>query len=355
MTMHCRPLLRFGATLLCVASCCGTAAAGAVTENWGGELRIDERQDNGVRQTFGGTGADDDRLYYLNGGADPANQVHLWPITEATATGELKALGLIGYHLPGWYSLRGRAWAESRIDDLLRVRVDGELPSGQLTLRMNIQVDGRFWGEINGLDPLSTLKLMDYQYYSAAYVYARWTSSNAIYGDQRDLFANSMHRLGAGGVGDAQLFQGMIPFVGDLFDSQTRLHSSSNRLVDDVSFSRDRTYTLEIPVEADESLGFSLALVAGTALTLENIDFYGVTGQVDAGFEHTASIASVELLDGSGRPFVGRWRIDSDLGIDYPEFIVTGTGAVPLPGTLVLALAGLWPAWRMRRMRRAPP
>ncbi|MBK7063271.1 MAG: hypothetical protein IPH51_23710 [Rubrivivax sp.] len=107
MTMHCRPLLdsRLRAVLV--------AAAGAVTENWGGELRIDERQDNGVRQTFGGTGADDDRLYYLNGGADPANQVHLWPITEATATGELKALGLIGYHLPGWYSLRGRAWAES--------------------------------------------------------------------------------------------------------------------------------------------------------------------------------------------------------------------------------------------------
>lgn len=71
MTRFCTPLIRFGATLLCLAGTCGTAAAGAVTENWGGELRIDERQDSGVRQTFGGTGADDDRLYELNGGADP--------------------------------------------------------------------------------------------------------------------------------------------------------------------------------------------------------------------------------------------------------------------------------------------
>ncbi len=350
--MRCPPVIRFAAAALPLAAGCSLAAAAAVTERWGAELRIDERESYAVQQTYGGSGADDDRFYTLSGRASPGNEARLLPIAEATTSGELKALALIGYELPSWTSLRGRAWAETRVDDLLRVQVDGALPGGQLSLRFKVQLDGEFWSQISSAATGNErLKDMNYQFYDMAWLFAEWQNSSDLSRTQQTLFDNSMHRLD-GAIGDFALLQSLIPFAEDPRNSRSYLSPDSNSLLNELTIARDRTYSVEIPINAGEALDFSLALAAGAALTLENLDFYFVEGQVHAGFQHTASITSVELLDADGRSFVGRWHIDSALGIDYPETIVGGNGAVPLPGTLALALAGLWPAWRIRSARR---
>lgn len=97
-----------------------------------------------------------------------------------------------------------------------------------------------------------------------------------------------------------------------------------------------------------------LGLMTSYNLYAELIDHSGLYIGSEAMFDHTATLESVQFFNPDGTPYLGEWTLVSANGIDYRELIVTDIGAVPLPGTLGLALVGLWPALRMQRTRRGP-
>lgn len=93
--------------------------------------------------------------------------------------------------------------------------------------------------------------------------------------------------------------------------------------------------TLNVPIEPGTAVDFSVHLLAGIALSMNNVDYYGVKVDHDVDLGSTATLNSVELLDANGVPYTGAWSLASANGIPYP------VAAVPEPSTSLLALAGI--------------
>jgi hypothetical protein len=95
----------------------------------------------------------------------------------------------------------------------------------------------------------------------------------------------------------------------------------------------------------------TLGLATSYNLLWDLDDFGLLNATAYSDFGHTAELMSVRLYNEDGTPFVGQWTLQSQQGIDYPEFIATGDagGPLPLPGTWALSVAALAVLGRVRR------
>lgn len=103
---------------------------------------------------------------------------------------------------------------------------------------------------------------------------------------------------------------------------------------------RKEVFELVQGVQTGVPVWATITLATGYSLYVRELDFSELDITLDVDFEHTVELASVELFNADGTPYIGQWQLHSAAGIDYPELIRTSAAvAEPAPG--VLSLLGL--------------
>lgn len=251
-------------------------------------------------------------------------------------------------------SVQAFGWSQATVNDVVYAQnSSGNVISG--VIKFDWKTTGTLKLHANSVDyPLNIQNGVNFGYLAQAQIFVNWIdrsgeTQGSLAGESR--FGSSFLRGDATRNqwnGHTWLDAELAVQADRVFNDNDYQHEISKHVSETHSF-RENVLAFEgFPVQ------IMLGLMTSYNLYAELIDHTGLDIGSEAMFDHTSTLESVQFFNPDGTPYVGQWTLVSANGIDYPELIVTDIGVVPLPGTLALALVGLWPALRMQRVRSRP-